>query len=112
MRQGRHLPIHTDGGLQPERTGLAWRRTMMSLIVAAAIFLRWMPHHGWFASTLVLAAIATAFAINLTLTKRFRRAVHGINRGSMEPNALSAAIVAAAVSILAILGICTVLFFH
>jgi hypothetical protein len=83
---------------------------MMSLIATAAIFLRWMPHHGWFVSILVLVAIATAFAINLPHTQRIRRADHGINRESMEPGPLSTATVAAAVGILAILGIYTVLF--
>ncbi|WP_307356890.1 DUF202 domain-containing protein [Pseudarthrobacter niigatensis] len=110
MRQKRQLPVHSDVGLQPERTDLAWRRTTMSLIAAAAVFLRWIPHHGWFVGTLVLSAIATAFAISLTHTRRFRRAVHGINHDSMRSDALSPAAIAAAVAVLATLGIYTVLF--
>jgi uncharacterized membrane protein YidH (DUF202 family) len=104
------MPTHGDAGLQPERTDLAWRRTMMSLIVAAAVFLRWMPHHGWFVGTLVLAAVATSFAISITHTRRFRRAVQGINGDSMPPDAWTTTAVAASVAILAILGIYTVLF--
>lgn len=110
MAKERDLPSHSDAGLQPERTDLAWRRTAMSLIVAAAVFLRWMPHHGWFVGILIFAAVATAVAINLSHTPRFRRAVQGINRDSMTPDAVSTATVAAAVGILAILGIYTVLF--
>jgi uncharacterized membrane protein YidH (DUF202 family) len=110
MGLGQPIPGHGDAGLQPERTDLAWRRTMMSLIVAAAVFLRWMPHHGWFVGTLVLAAVATSFAIDLTHARRFRRAVHGLNRGTMPPDPLSIAAVSASVAILAVLGIYTVLF--
>ena len=110
MQEEPDIPIPGDAGLQPERTDLAWRRTMMSLIVAAAVFLRWMPHHGWFVGTLVVAALATAFAINLTHTHRFRRALHGIERDSMPPDTASTAVVAVSVCMLAIMGIYTVLF--
>lgn len=83
---------------------------MMSLVVAAAVFLRWMPHHGLFVVTLVLAALATAFAINLTHSRRFRRAVHGIRQDAMPADAFSVSAVAASVAVLAILGIYAVLF--
>jgi hypothetical protein len=73
-----NAPTHNDPGVQPERTDLAWGRTTLSMVAAAAIFLRWLPHHGWFASTLVAAAVVTALAINLTRKRRFNRAVHGI----------------------------------
>jgi uncharacterized membrane protein YidH (DUF202 family) len=104
------LPTHGDAGLQPERTDLAWGRTTMAMVVAAAVFLRWMPHHGWFVGTLVAAAVITAVAINLTRKRRFGRAVHGITEESMAPDAASTAAVAASVVVLALLGTYTVLF--
>ncbi|WP_307053295.1 DUF202 domain-containing protein [Arthrobacter bambusae] len=110
MKTGQDSPNHKDPGLQPERTDLAWRRTGMSLLAAAAVFLRWMPHHGWFVGTLILAAVAVACAINLTHRRRFRRAAYGISRGNMPPDTVSTAVVAASVGILALLGIYTVLF--
>ncbi|MET4097713.1 DUF202 domain-containing protein [Arthrobacter sp. UYCu712] len=106
----RNTPRHDDAGLQPERTDLAWRRTTMSLIVAAAVFLRWMPHHGWFVGTLVAAAVITALGINVTRKRRFLRAVHGMRRESMPADVASTTAVAASVMILAALGIYTVLF--
>ena len=103
-------PTHGDAGLQPERTDLAWRRTTLSLVAAAAIFLRWMPHHGWFAGTLVAAAVLTALAINLTRRRRLHRAIRGIQQNAMVPDIASTAAVAASVVVLAVLGIYTVLF--
>lgn len=102
-------PKHGDTGLQPERTDLAWGRTTMSMVVAAAIFLRWMPHHGWFVGTLVAAAVVTALALNLTRKRRFHRAIHGIQQERMTPDIASIAAVATSVVILAALGIYTVL---
>ncbi|GAA1785864.1 DUF202 domain-containing protein [Pseudarthrobacter sulfonivorans] len=103
------IPIHGDPGLQPERTDMAWGRTTLSLTVAAAVFLRWMPHHGWFAGTLVAASVVTAVAINLTRKRRFHRAINGVKHEAMTPDVASIAAVAASVIILAGLGICTVL---
>jgi len=80
------------------------------MVAAAAVFLRWLPHHGWFVGTLVGGAIVTALAINVTQKRRFHRAVRGINQESMPPNVGSTAAVAASVVILAALGIYTVLF--
>jgi len=82
----------------------------MAMVVAAAVFLRWLPHHGWFVGTLVCGAIAAALAINLTQKRRFHRAVRGINRETMPPDLGSTAAVAASVVVLALLGIYTVLF--
>jgi uncharacterized membrane protein YidH (DUF202 family) len=104
------LPTHGDPGLQPERTDLAWGRTTLSMVVAAAIFFRWMPHHGSFVSTLVGAAAVTALAINLTRKRRLHRAIHGIQREHIAPDIASTATVATSVVILAVLGIYTVLF--
>ncbi|QCO96454.1 DUF202 domain-containing protein [Arthrobacter sp. 24S4-2] len=66
MTARRDAATHGDSGLQPERTDLAWGRTTMAMVVAAAVFLRWLPHHGWFVGTLVAAATVTAHAINFT----------------------------------------------
>lgn len=103
-------PGHTDPGLQPERTDLAWGRTTLSLVIAAAVFLRWLPHHGWFVITLISVSITTAWAIDFTRKHRFQRAVQGINQGQMPSDAGSTAAVAASVVILALLGIYTVMF--
>ena len=81
----------------------------MSVVAAAAIFFRWMPHHGWFAGTLVAAAVVTALAINLTHKRRLHRAIHGIQQERMIPEIASTAAMATSVVILAALGIYTVM---
>jgi hypothetical protein len=88
---------------------MAWGRTTLSLTVAAAIFLRWMPHHGWFSATLVATSAVTALAINLTRKRRFHRAITGIKHEAIRPDVASIASVAASVVVLACLGIFTVL---
>jgi hypothetical protein len=110
MSADRYTAFHGDPGLQPERTDLAWGRTTMSMVIAAAVFLRWLPHHGWFVGTLVGCAIVTAAAINFTQKRRFHRAVRGIRDETMAPHLGSTAAVAASVVVLALLGIYTVLF--
>lgn len=96
--------------MQPERTDLAWRRTSLALVVAAAVFLRWLPHYGWFVGTLIAASIGSALSTNVTREARYYRAVHGINREHMPPDITSAGVVAASVVVLASLGIYTVIF--
>ncbi len=103
-------PTHEDAGLQPERTHLAWGRTALSLVVTAAIFLRWFPHHGPIILTLVTAALGSALAITFSHSRRFRRAVDGINSESMKPDATSAALMSASIVVLAGFGLCIVLF--
>ncbi|GAA5201911.1 DUF202 domain-containing protein [Arthrobacter gyeryongensis] len=109
MPSRRYTPPHGDAGLQPERTELAWGRTTLSMMAAAAVFLRWMPHHGWFVGALVAASVLTALAINRTRKRRFHRAIHGINQEAITPDIASTAAVAASVVVLAGLGIFTVL---
>ena len=106
----RDLPTHGDAGLQPERTDLAWGRTTLSIVVAAFVFLRWMPHHGWFVGILVAASILTTLAINLARRRRMHRAIQAINDERMLPDIASTAAVAASVVLLALLGILTVVF--
>jgi hypothetical protein len=71
-------PAHDDPGLQPERTVLAWGRTVLALITAAAICLRWISHHGPFVLALFAVAVIAGTAIYLTQRARYTRSSTGI----------------------------------
>ena len=110
MAKTRAVAVHDDPGLQPERTDLAWRRTSLTLVTAACIFLRWVPHYGWFAGTLVAASLLAALGIALTQRRRYHHHASGIGGAVMAANIRGTAAIAGSVVVLAGLGIYTVLF--
>ncbi|WP_437344722.1 DUF202 domain-containing protein [Paenarthrobacter ureafaciens] len=79
--------------------------------MAAAVFLRWAPHHGTFVGLLAGAALCVALTSNVTRKRRFRRAVQGINDESLPASTASVLTLAASVAALALMGIYTLLFF-
>lgn len=78
------LGHHADLGLQPERTWLAWRRTLVSLVAASLLFLRWVPHHGDFAYLMVGLALTAALAIGLGQQRRYQRGVQAMHVGRAQ----------------------------
>ena len=80
---GRDRPsnlLHGDAGLQPERTTLAWGRTMLARVTVSAIFLRWLPQHGFPILALFAVAVAAAAAIYFTQRRRYSASSHGISQ--------------------------------
>ena len=75
---------HGDPGLQPERTTLAWGRTMMALVTVSAIFLRWLPRHGFPILLLFGVSAGTAAAIYLTQRRRYSARARGISQERVE----------------------------
>lgn len=71
---------HSDEGLQPERTLLAWGRTLLAMLVASLLFLRWTPHHGEFAWGLIGLTLLGGLVIWLSQQRRYRHRVTGINQ--------------------------------
>ncbi|MBF7141194.1 MULTISPECIES: DUF202 domain-containing protein [Pseudomonas] len=100
---------HADVGLQPERTWLAWRRTLLSLVGASLLFLRWVPHHGAFAFVLVGVALAAALGIGARQQRRYHQGIAAINSGAPAAPILEVFALALACAVLGLLGLYAVL---
>ena len=104
------LPLHDDPGLQPERTSLAWGRTLLTMLTVSALFLRWLPYHGVFVGVPVAISLATALGIWTTQQRRYRRSASGLKSGRIQADALSTLWLGSAVFLLGALGLYTVIF--
>ncbi|TLM82723.1 DUF202 domain-containing protein [Pseudarthrobacter sp. NamE2] len=100
---------HGDPGLQPERTSLAWGRTMMALVTVSAIFLRWLPVHGLPILLLFAVSSAAALAIYLTQRRRYGASSRGIHEERVDADVRSVLWTAFAAVMLGGLGIGVVL---
>lgn len=101
--------LHGDPGLQPERTALAWGRTVLTLIAASAICLRWLPEQGLFVLALFALTVATGSAIYLTQRRRYRRSSAGIKAEQLAPDIAAVFWTAGACVVLGALGVWLVL---
>jgi uncharacterized membrane protein YidH (DUF202 family) len=61
-----------DPGLQPERTSLAWARTVLGYLVVATIGLKMAPLSGTTAVASALAYLGVAVVVALRRTPRYR----------------------------------------
>ncbi|MDQ0239512.1 DUF202 domain-containing protein [Arthrobacter bambusae] len=102
-------PTHGDPGLQPERTSLAWGRTMMALVTVSAFFLRWLPHHGFHILSLFSVSSAAAAAIYFTQRRRYSASSRGIIRENVDVDTSAVLYTAFAGIVLGGLGILVVL---
>jgi len=68
----------SDPGLQPERTVIAWNRTMVSFLIASAVFLRWLPHYGSGVIYLLALSLLLALGILASQRARYRKMSRGV----------------------------------
>ena len=108
---GRRPAPHQDPGLQPERTSMAWARTLMAFVVVSSVFLRWLQGHGPFVLALFGLAVLTAFSIYLTQRPRYARSARGIAEQRSTPEAGAVLATSSAVVALGGLGIYVALAF-
>ena len=100
---------HGDPGLQPERTALAWGRTMLALVTASAFFLRWLPTYGAPILVLPVVSAGAALAIYLTQRRRYQARSRGLAGESIEADLPAVLWTAFAGVALGCLGIAVVL---
>lgn len=74
--------VHGDAGLQPERTALAWGRTMMVLVTVQCCVPSLAPLSP--IPVLALFAVAVAVAIYLTRRRRYSASSHGLTQEMVD----------------------------
>ncbi|SLM98013.1 DUF202 domain-containing protein [Brevibacterium yomogidense] len=100
---------HQDPGLQPERTTLAWIRTMLALLVTSSLFLRWADVHGLIAVTPFLVCLLVSLLIHLSQRTRHQRASRGIRDERINANPRAVGTLALASITISALGLLVVL---
>lgn len=79
------VPV-ADPGLQPERTSMAWGRTSLAFMVAAAVLLRMTPHYGPAVACVAGGLLVVALGILTTQKRRYRRAATGVSGAVLSPS--------------------------
>ncbi|MBF8746780.1 DUF202 domain-containing protein [Pseudomonas putida] len=98
-----------DEGLQPERTLLAWRRTILAMVVCSCFFLRWVPHHHWSAVLPAVACMITALLAWLGLKKRYQLAASGLSAQALPASVCTNLLLALCVTGLCALELAAIL---
>ena len=96
---------HDDPGLQPERTLLAWRRTLMTLLVVCTIFLRWIPHFGLIALLPIIVSLIACLLIQIALNARYRKSAKGLRQERIPAPLREVLVLGATVMVLSVVGI-------
>jgi putative membrane protein len=79
-------PDHFDSGLQPERTMLAWRRTVLSLLVGSLIAYRLLvPAIGWWSVVVGSLGLVVSGVVWSLSARRGARAAEALAGAGVLP---------------------------
>jgi hypothetical protein len=101
---------HDDPGLQPERTVLAWRRTLMTLLICCTLFLRWIPHFGLWALMPTIVALAACLLVQVGLNARYRKSTKGLRLEYIPAPLREVMVLGMTVIVLSLIGVYAVVF--
>ena len=94
---------HSDPGLQPERTTMAWTRTLVAFLVVSGLSMR-VSASVHDAAFMIIAVIAMFAALNIMVRQsgRYRRTNDGLTQERIKPQVTSVIVMSAAVALLAL----------
>ena len=88
---------------------LAWRRTLLTLVVVCTIFLRWIPHFGLIALLPIMVSLMACILIQIGLNARYRKSAKGLKQERIPAPLREVAVLGGTVIVLSLLGVYAVL---
>lgn len=101
--------MHTDPGLQPERTSMSWTRTAVAMLVVSLTLLRWADVYGPAIFALISVLLLCAVYVVLSNRADYLREVSGLEAESLAPNIHRVLVMTLAVLLLGIGAVALVL---
>lgn len=80
--------LDRDPGLQPERTSLAWGRTVLGYLVVATVCLKSAPLAGMSGVVVAVVYVGVGVVVALWRTPRYDRDVRRMHAGCSRPPVL------------------------
>lgn len=106
------IPIHEDPGLQPERTYLAWQRTILASSVCCLAIIKVISTFGVAVYLLSGILLSSFLVILLTQRRRYVQAVTTFKAGRVAPSPSSVLLLAATLLVFGIAEIVMVFLVH